>query len=74
MPCPPHRRAGGPLSLGQEVVIDRQGVGAGLAGERQAITLPDTDRTESVAGSLSEIVVLRASDEVQGDVWLFING
>jgi hypothetical protein len=61
------------LSLGQEVLIDRQGVGAGLAGEREAITF-DTDQAESVAGSLSQIVVLRASDEVQGNVWLFING
>jgi hypothetical protein len=69
-----HRRAGSPLSLGQEVRVDRDGVGAGLAAEQHAIKRPDTDQAESEADSLSGIVVLRASDEVQGNVLLFIDG
>jgi hypothetical protein len=64
------------LSLGQEVRVDRYGVGvgAGLAGEQHAIKRPDTDQAASEADSLSGIVVLRASDEVQGNVLLFIDG
>lgn len=68
------RRAGSPLSSGLDSGVDRYRVGAGFAGEHQAIRLPDTDQAKSEGSGLCKIVVLRASDEVQGNVLLLIDG